>query len=46
MRGSGLVVAINTDPAAAIFNVADFCVVEDLKTFIPVLIDEYEASKA
>jgi electron transfer flavoprotein alpha subunit len=42
MRGSGFIVAINTDPAAAIFHVADICVVEDLKTFIPVLIEEYK----
>jgi electron transfer flavoprotein alpha subunit len=46
MRGSGFIVAVNTDPAAAIFNTADICIVEDLKTFIPVLIEEYEASKA
>jgi len=46
MRGSGFIVAINTDPAAAIFQVADICVVEDLKTFIPVLIEEYMKSKS
>jgi electron transfer flavoprotein alpha subunit len=45
MRGSGFIVAINTDPTAAIFHVADICVVEDLKTFIPVLIEEYERAK-
>jgi electron transfer flavoprotein alpha subunit len=45
MRGSGFIVAINTDPAAAIFHVADICVVEDLKTFIPALIEEYERAK-
>ncbi len=42
MRGAGFIVAINTDPAAAIFHVADVCVVEDLKTFIPAFIEEYE----
>ncbi len=41
MRGSGFVVAINRDPGAAIFNVADVCVVEDLITFIPCLIEEH-----
>jgi electron transfer flavoprotein alpha subunit len=42
MRSSGFIVAINTDPAAAIFQVADICVVEDLTTFIPILIEMYE----
>jgi electron transfer flavoprotein alpha subunit len=42
MRASGFIAAINTDPNAAIFNVADVCVVEDLTRFIPVLIEEYE----
>ncbi len=41
MRGSGFIVAINRDPGAAIFNVADVCVVEDLITFIPCLIEEH-----
>jgi electron transfer flavoprotein alpha subunit len=42
MRGSDFIVAINQDPAAAIFQVADVCVVEDLKSFIPVLIETYQ----
>jgi electron transfer flavoprotein alpha subunit len=42
MSGSGFIVAINRDPYAAIFNVADVCVIEDLITFIPRLIDEYK----
>ncbi|MBW1708013.1 MAG: electron transfer flavoprotein subunit alpha/FixB family protein [Deltaproteobacteria bacterium] len=46
MRSSGFIVAINTDPNAAIFNVSDVCVVEDLTTFVPVFIDEHEKSKA
>jgi electron transfer flavoprotein alpha subunit len=33
IRGSGLVVAVNTDPGAAIFHHADLCVVEDVKAF-------------
>ena len=33
MRSAGFIVAINTDPNAAIFNVADVCIVEDLTTF-------------
>ncbi|MBL0714207.1 MAG: electron transfer flavoprotein subunit alpha/FixB family protein, partial [Desulfosarcina sp.] len=39
MRGAGFVAAINTDPCAAIFNTADVGVVEDLETFLPLLIE-------
>ncbi len=42
MRGSGFIVSINTDPKAAIFNVSDVCIVEDLATFIPILIEVHE----
>ena len=42
MKGSRMVVAINTDPAASIFGIADYCIVEDLTTFIPCLLEEYE----
>jgi electron transfer flavoprotein alpha subunit len=45
MRGAGFIVAINTDPDAAILNVADVCVVEDLRTFIPAFIAEYKKRK-
>ena len=45
MRGSDFIVAINKDPAAAIFQVADICVVEDLKSFIPVLIETYQETR-
>jgi electron transfer flavoprotein alpha subunit len=38
MRGSRFVVAINTDPGAPIFNEADLCIIEDLATFIPLLL--------
>ena len=37
MRGSTFVVAVNTDPHAAIFRAADVGVVEDLATFLPLL---------
>ncbi|MBA4397820.1 MAG: hypothetical protein C0394_10645 [Syntrophus sp. (in: bacteria)] len=40
MRGSRLVIAINTDPRAAIFQVADAGIVEDLNIFIPLLIEK------
>jgi electron transfer flavoprotein alpha subunit len=39
MKGSGFIVAINTDPMAAIFNFSDICIVEDLTTFLPVLLE-------
>ena len=42
MRGSGFIVAINTDPKAAIFNLSDVCIVEDLASFIPILIETHE----
>jgi len=41
MKGSHMVVAINTDPAASIFTVADYCIVEDIATFIPCVIENY-----
>jgi electron transfer flavoprotein alpha subunit len=39
MRGSQCIVAINRDPRAAIFQFADIAVVEELVSFIPLLID-------
>jgi electron transfer flavoprotein alpha subunit len=38
MRESGFIVAVNTDPHAAIFNVADICIQEDLTVFIPAFL--------
>lgn len=45
MRDSGFIVAINKDPQAAIFDFSDVCIVEDLKTFIPLLIEKGPAKK-
>ncbi len=39
IRGADFIVAVNTDPTAAIFNMADVCIVEDVLSFIPVLIE-------
>ena len=39
MQGSGFIVAVSTDPQAAIFNIADVCIVENLADFIPVWLD-------
>lgn len=39
MRGAKFVIAINTDPAAPMFNEADVCIVEDITRFIPLMED-------
>lgn len=43
MKDSQCIVAVNTDPNAAIFAVADFCIVADLTQFIPAFIEAYQA---
>jgi electron transfer flavoprotein alpha subunit len=45
MRRSEFIAAINKDPAAAIFQVADICIVADILTFIPTLIETYNKIK-
>lgn len=42
LRGAGSIVAVNIDPHAAIFNLADVCVVADLAEFIPEFIKAVE----
>ncbi len=42
MQGAELIVAINKDPHAAIYNWADVGVVEDLEVFLPLLIEAIE----
>jgi len=42
MRGAKFVIAINTDPAAPIFNEADVCIVEDIIQFMPLMEDAFE----
>jgi len=45
MRGAGYVVAINKDPRAAIFNVADIGVVAEMQSFVPLLIAAIEGAE-
>lgn len=46
MQGSGFIVSINSDPQAAICNLADVCVVEDLSVFLPALLELAEPATA
>jgi electron transfer flavoprotein alpha subunit len=45
MQGAGFIVAVSLDPNAAIFNLADVCVVEDLTRFLPDLIEVMESRR-
>lgn len=43
IQNAKTVIAVNTDPQAAIFNRADYGIVEDLMLFLPVLLEKYKA---
>ena len=45
MDGSECIVAINTDPEAPIFKVANYCITKDLYTVVPKLIEELKAHR-
>lgn len=44
IAGSETIIAINTDPAAPIFNIAKYGVVEDIFDLVPVLTEKLEES--
>ena len=46
MRGSDVIVAINTDPSAPIFGIADYGIVGDLYEVVPKLTREIRRRKA
>ncbi len=39
MSGSEYIIAINTDPDAAIFNISDICIIEDIILFIDAVME-------
>lgn len=45
MRDSGLIIAVNSDPNAPIFDVADYGAAEDLLELAPALIDQLKERK-
>ena len=42
IKGAQTLVAVNSDPAARFFTIADYCIVDDLMQFIPTFVEEYK----
>ena len=42
IRDSKFIIAINTDPDAPVFQIADVCIVEDLIKFIPLFVETFK----
>jgi electron transfer flavoprotein alpha subunit len=42
IKNAQMIIAINKDPRAAIFSVADYGIVEDLNTFLPLLVEKLQ----
>jgi electron transfer flavoprotein alpha subunit len=45
MKNAGFIVAVNTDPDAPVFQIADVCIVEDLMEFIPFFIETFKQKR-
>ena len=44
MNGSGCIVAINQDPEALIFRIANYCIADDLFAVVPALLEQLKTS--
>jgi electron transfer flavoprotein alpha subunit len=42
MKNSQCIVAVNKDSNAAIFSIADYIIIEDIVSFLPVLVKKYK----
>ncbi len=45
MKNAGFIVAVNIDPDAPVFQIADVCIVEDLMEFIPLFIETFKKKR-
>lgn len=45
MKGAGTIIAVNSDPDAPIFDIADYGIVGDLNTIVPALTEKFRARK-